>query len=293
MEKETKKENAGKQNKRVVAKETREFRSNSFSLLLKQQKYALEVYNCLNGSDYKNPEDVEILDVDGGVSLTVRHDAAFIIDSNLSIYEHQSTVNPNMPLRILIYVSKLFKSIARSGDIFDEKLVELPFPRFVVFYNGDDKWGEDFELKLSDAYKHKGESPWLELRSRVININPGHNEDLVGGCGALNGYMTYVSKVKEYRKEIGVEAAVNKAVDECIKENVLGGFFKMYKDLIINDDLIDGTYETRLARKEKYVLRGVAENMLQMKMPLEQISEATKLTVEEIKKIESDMYIDA
>ena len=290
--KETKIENAAVQSKPGAIKETREFRSNSFSLLLKQQKYALEVYNCLNGSDYKNPEDVEILDVDGGVSLTVRHDAAFIIDSNLSIYEHQSTINPNMPLRILIYVSKLFKSIARSGDIFDEKLVELPFPRFVVFYNGDYKWGEDFELKLSDAYKHKGEAPWLELRCRVININPGHNEELVGGCGALNGYMTYVSKVKEYRKEIGVEAAVNKAVEECIKENVLGGFFKMYKDLIINDDLIDGTYETRLARKERYVRRDIAENMLRAKKDYKEISEMTRLSIEEIKNIESEMFIN-
>lgn len=290
--KETKIENAAVQSKPGAIKETREFRSNSFSLLLKQQKYALEVYNCLNGSDYKNPEDVEVLDVDGGVSLTVRHDAAFIIDSNLSIYEHQSTINPNMPLRILIYVSKLFKSIARSGDIFDEKLLKLPFPRFVVFYNGDDKWGEDFELKLSDAYKHKGEAPWLELRCRVININPGHNEELVGGCGALNGYMTYVSKVKEYRKDIGVEAAVNKAVDECIKENVLGGFFKMYKDLIINDDLIDGTYETRLARKEWYVRRDIAENMLRAKKDYKEISEMTRLSIEEIKNIESEMFIN-
>lgn len=290
--KETKIENAAVQGKLGAIKETREFRSNSFSLLLKQQKYALEVYNCLNGSDYKNPEDVEVLDVDGGVSLTVRHDAAFIIDSNLSIYEHQSTINPNMPLRILIYVSKLFKSIARSGDIFDEKLVKLPFPRFVVFYNGDDKWGEDFELKLSDAYKHKGEAPWLELKCRVININPGHNEELVGGCGALNGYMTYVSKVKEYRKEIGVEAAVNKAVEECIKENVLGGFFKMYKDLIINDDLIDGTYETRLARKERYVRRDIAENMLRAKKDYKEISEMTRLSIEEIKNIESEMFIN-
>lgn len=290
--KETKIENAAVQSKPGAIKETREFRSNSFSLLLKQQKYALEVYNCLNGSDYKNPEDVEILDVDGGVSLTVRHDAAFIIDSNLSIYEHQSTINPNMPLRILIYVSKLFKSIARSGDIFDEKLVKLPFPQFVVFYNGDDKWGEDFELKLSDAYKHKGEAPWLELKCWVININPGHNEELVGGCGALNGYMTYVSKVKEYRKEIGVEAAVNKAVEECIKENVLGGFFKMYKDLIINDDLIDGTYETRLARKEWYVRRDIAENMLRAKKDYKEISEMTRLSIEEIKNIESEMFIN-
>lgn len=293
MEKETKKENAGKQNKPVVAKETREFRSNSFSLLLKQQKYALEVYNCLNDSDYKNPEDVEILDVDGGVSLTVRHDAAFIIDSNLSIYEHQSTINPNMPLRILIYVSNLFKAIIKDENIFGQYHVKLPFPRFVVFYNGDDKWGEDFELKLSDAYKYKGERPWLELRCRVMNINPGHNENFISKCNALNGYMTYVSKVKKYRGQIGIEAAVNKAVDECIKENVLGGFFKMYKDVIINNDLIDGTYPTQLKMHEKYVLRGVAENMLRAKKDYKEISEMTRLSVEEIKKIESDMYTDA
>ena len=87
-----------------MTKNLREFKSNSFSLLMKEKKYALETYNSLNGSSYDNPDDVEIIEVDGGISLTVRKDATFVIDNLVNLYEHQSSVNENMPLRQLIYI---------------------------------------------------------------------------------------------------------------------------------------------------------------------------------------------
>lgn len=128
----------------LIPKRHREFKSNSFSLLLKQPKYALEVYNLLNETEYKDPNLIQILDVEGGIGLTVRNDAAFIIDSNLSIYEHQSTINPNMPLRLLIYISSLYKELVREENIYGEGLIMLPTPKFVVFYNGEKEWGGVF-----------------------------------------------------------------------------------------------------------------------------------------------------
>lgn len=78
-------------------------------MLLEEPRYALDVYNALNDSDYTKPDDVEILKLENGILLSLRNDASFIIDMNLNLYEHQSTYNPNMPLRNLIYFTNIIE----------------------------------------------------------------------------------------------------------------------------------------------------------------------------------------
>ena len=84
-------------------KENREYKSDVFSMLMEDKAYALEVYNALNGSDYTDPEEVELVQLEKGVSLSIRNDASYIIDMNFNFYEHQSTYSGNMPLRSMIY----------------------------------------------------------------------------------------------------------------------------------------------------------------------------------------------
>ena len=114
----------------------REYKSDVFSMLLEDKKNALQVYNALNGTKYENPNEVEIVTLDRGISLTVRNDASFVLDSNLSIYEHQSTVCPNMPIRSLIYFSCTIEKRIKNRNIYGKSLVKIPTPRFVIFYNG-------------------------------------------------------------------------------------------------------------------------------------------------------------
>ena len=92
----------------------RQYKSNSFSLLMKEKKYALQTYNALNNTDYSDPELVEIINIDGGMLLSVRNDASFIIENDLNVYEHQSTVNQNMPLRFLIYVAMAYREYVKE-----------------------------------------------------------------------------------------------------------------------------------------------------------------------------------
>ena len=135
----------------------REYKSDVFSMLMSSRDNALEIYNAVNGSDYKDSNMVEICTLDKGISLSVRNDASFILDANLSVYEHQSTICPNMPVRSLIYFSVTLNDIIRKRNVYGRTLIKIPVPRFVVFYNGTDKMPEQSVLRLSDAYESKSE----------------------------------------------------------------------------------------------------------------------------------------
>lgn len=117
----------------------REYKSDIFCMLMEYPEHALSVYNALNGSDYRDPSEVRRFKLEHSIQLSIRNDASFIIDSYLSLYEHQSSPNPNMPLRFLLYVTDLFKEIMKNRDLFSKRLQKIPTPSFVVFYNGAGK----------------------------------------------------------------------------------------------------------------------------------------------------------
>lgn len=117
----------------------KEYRSDVFSMLLQDKRRALEIYNAMNETAYDNPEQIEITTLeDRSFSLTVRNDASFVLDHHLSLYEHQSTFCPNMPLRDLIYFAAMMQKrvYARRRDLYARTLLKIPTPQFVVFYNG-------------------------------------------------------------------------------------------------------------------------------------------------------------
>ena len=144
-----------------------------FGMLMEEPGYALEVYNALNHSDYRDPGLVEVCSLERGISLSVRNDAAFILDMNLSVYEHESTVCPNMPLRALIYVTNILEQWVKKQNIYGRRLVKIPTPRFVVFYNGAEEQRSQYRLKLSDAYANRIKKPELELTCTVYNTRTG------------------------------------------------------------------------------------------------------------------------
>ena len=120
-----------------MGKGNREYKSDVFSMLMGINEYAMSVYNALNDTEITNPDEIEIRTLDKGVSLTVRNDAAFVVDAALSIYEHQSTVCPNMPVRNLIYYTTIIIKEIKDRNIYGKSRIKIPVPKFVVFYNGD------------------------------------------------------------------------------------------------------------------------------------------------------------
>lgn len=80
---------------------------------------------------------------------------------------------------------------------------------------------EKFEKKISE--------PELELKVLMLNINLGKNKELLEKCETLREYMIYVTKVREYAATMSIDVAVERAVNECIKQGILQEFLLKYK----------------------------------------------------------------
>ena len=197
------------------------YKDTVFRMLFREKARLLSLYNSVNGKHYANPEEPEIVTLENAVYLGMKNDLAFLMDFSLSLYEHQSTVNPNMPFRFLQYVTDEYSRLTASDNLYGEKLVKIPAPHFVVFYNGVSAYPEKEELRLSDSFQIQEGSPNLELKVQVLNINAGFNEELKGQCRTLAEYMHYVDKVRMYAKDMPIDETVGKAVDECIQQDIL------------------------------------------------------------------------
>ena len=238
-------------------KENREYKSDVFSMLMEDKANALEVYNALNGSAFTDPEVVEIVQLEKGVSLSIRNDASYIIDMNFCLYEHQSTYNRNMPLRSMIYfVNALDDWLKENGhDLFGRKRIMIPTPHFVVFYNGVEKRPEYEEMRLSQSFYHQMEEPEIELVCKAYNINPQNNQELKRKSTVLAGYTYFVEKVREnQKKNMSLAEAIDAAIEDCIQNHILEDFFRSRKDEVRKMMHLDYTWEKRekLIRKEEY-----------------------------------------
>ena len=237
----------------------RQYKSDVFSMLLEDPPNALEVFNAVNGTDYDDPSKVEIYLLDKGVSLSIYNDASFILDMNLSLYEHQSTYNPNVPLRNLFYIANLLQKLINKRDLYGSRLIKIPTPRFAVFYNGTEQRPEVEELRLSKAFENHMDEPEIELVCKVYNINQGKNVDLLEHCKVLKEYMFFVDRVRYYVRELGdeqenLETAIERAIDDCIKNHILEEFLKSRRGEVVKVVQLDYTWERReeLIRKEEY-----------------------------------------
>ena len=209
-----------------------------------------------------------------------KNDISFVIDSEPNLYEHQSSVNKNMPIRGLIYLTELYKGyIERNGlRIYNETPVKLPFPRYIVFYNGRDGEPERRVMPLSDSYmtndSNKDQKPCLELEALLININYGCNKEIMNKCQKLMEYSQLIALIRKHydelvekyaklgihksKKEIFAEA-VSLAIEEAIRNNILKEILRNNKAEVTNmlltefdeKDYIEGVKEERERRGEQ------------------------------------------
>ncbi len=212
-------------------------------MIFGNRKAALELYNAINHSNYQNPEQLEITTIEGAIYMGVKNDLSFLIDSVMNLYEAQSTRNPNMPLRGLIYFARVYQGYVekRELDIYSGSRIKIPLPQYIVFYNGSQEEPDRREYRLSDAFERKQDSYCLECVATVLNINTGHNRQLMENCSLLWQYAFFVSKVRLYleRYPENLEGAVDMAVEECIEEDILADFLKKQrgevKDVILTE----------------------------------------------------------
>ena len=299
----------------------RNYKDTVFRMLFSDRKNLLSLYNAVNQSNYKNPEDLEIVTLENAIYMGIKNDLAFIMDTNLYLYEHQSTYNPNMPLRDLFYICSEYQKLVDKKSLFSSTLQKIPAPNFIEFYNGSTVISDCTELRLSSAFECLTGEPKLELIVTVLNVNEGHNADLMQHCSMLKEYAQYVARVRHYASDMPLNQAVKRAVDECIREGILAEFLARYRNEVISMSIFEydkeleekklrkAEYEAGFSEGEKYghetgfsegekygIERGTflnsietAKRMLKLQeFSLEKIAVITGLPFDEVKKLHSN-----
>ena len=283
--------------------------------------WLLSLYNALNGSSYTDPSAIEINTIEGIIYVTMKNDISFLIDSQLNLYEQQSSYNPNMPLRGLMYFAELYQKhlTKQDRDLFTTALVKIPTPNFVVFYNGSRDMPDVTKLRLSEAFEIPAENGDFEWTATMLNINAGRNKTLLQKCKPLYYYSCYVDRVKtNVRSGMTKENAVSEAVNFAIQNDFLDGYFKIQKAEVLNMSLTEFDQEAYdrhrfnegkeagiAEGKEIGIAIGIAEgerktalqnarNLLYMKLgSIEQIAQATQLSVDEVLHLQEEMSVIA
>ena len=211
---------------------------------------------------YTNEDDLEVNTLDNVIYMKMKNDISFLFGFSLNLYEHQSSMNPNMPLRDLFYVADLLQKIVKDKNLYSSSRGGIPTPRFVMFYNGTDEEAAQLELKLSDSFLQQVEDPELELKVKVYNINPGKNPELLEHCQRLKEYMIFVEKVRIYAAQMDIAAAVERAVDECISEGILADFLSEHRAEAIAMSIYEYDEEKHIkAERQEHYERGKQDGL--------------------------------
>lgn len=221
----------------------RKYRDLLFQRVFREKKDLLDLYNAINGTDYTNYDNLEITTLEDALYLSMKNDKSFIISSTLNLYEHQSTVNPNMPIRGLMYFSRLYEGYISSHklNIYGRKVVNLPTPHYIVFYNGLEEIPDKTVLKLSDVFtadRDAEDFPVLECSATVLNINYGHNEGTLKACKRLGDYSHFIYKVNEgFEKGLNKAEAIESAINYCIENGILADILSKYRGEVMSSIL--------------------------------------------------------
>ena len=263
MGKKKKQQNAKKKSAGNHSYINRKYKDSLFRMLFSDREALLSLYNAVNQTAYKDPSALEIMTIDDAIYVGIKNDLAFLIDCRLNLYEAQSTRNPNMPLRGVFYFSQVYQGyVNRNGlNIFSEKQIRLPVPRYLVLYNGTKEEPDRQILRLSDAFDHPEEA-CLECTAVMLNINAGHNSRIMKQCRTLYEYAVLVDTVRNYLNIRGIprEQAVDEAVRECIRRGILVDFLKKHRAEVKNVILTEYDREAHIrAEKKESWEDGVAE----------------------------------
>ena len=193
-----------------------------FHDLFSEKENALSLYNALNGTDYKDVENLQVVTLSDVIYVQWKNDVSVLFENRLELWEHQSTINYNMPLRGLIYYAHNIDGILTSqeANLYGKGRIMLPTPGYYVFYNGVEKVPARQDMKLSEAFQTPVEG--YEWTAHMVNLNAKENEGLLKKCWVLEGYATLVRYIQE-NQAAGMSGfdAMDNAVQRCIDENIL------------------------------------------------------------------------
>ncbi len=272
-----------------MSKQKRNYKDSVFVDLFSEDEKAkenfLSLYNALHGTELKDTEQLKNIRLDQVLYMTFYNDVSYLVDNKIIVLaEHQSTINPNMPLRCLEYVSRLYETLFESKEKYSRKLLNIPTPEFYVFYNGEEPYLSDKILKLSDAFIEKAKESNLELTVKVININRQNRHPLLESCQTMQEYSIFVETVRKW-KEIDTQNGFEKAVEECIQNNILREYLKRKTKEVVNMLLAEYNYETDIAvqraeEREIAFADGSYQKALETAKILKQLGDSVKKIIQ-------------
>jgi predicted transposase/invertase (TIGR01784 family) len=197
-----------------------------------------ELYNALSGDSYDESAQIVINTLQDAVFMDRINDVSFTINNKLVVLiEHQSTVNPNMALRLLSYIARVYEKLIDNKKIYSRTKLIIPRPECIVLYNGPDEYPNESLMKLSDHFENTQNHDRidLELQVRVYNINKGRNPKLEQQSRTLNDYATLIATVREYEQSgLALEEALKQAIYWCIRQGYLQDFLKLHSSEVVN-----------------------------------------------------------
>lgn len=272
-------------------KVNRKYKDTLFRLIFgNDRNELLSLYNAVNDTDYTNADDLTVNTLADAIYVGMKNDVSFVFQDDLNLYEHQSTLNPNIPLRDLFYVTDLLHGMVDELSVYGSKRLTIPTPRFVMFYNGTKDTGAVKEYRLSEMFANREAEPQLELVVKIININDGQDNKVMKKCRSLREYARLVAMIRENRKIMDYEKAVAKAVNDCNEQGLLRELFSKYNMRIIMKSMLyeyggkklrefdreEGREEERIILIQKKVAKG---------KNLDVIADELESSVEEIRPI--------
>lgn len=301
----------------------RKYKDSVFSLYMSDPVRLIESYNAIQRENYALDTPIEINTLDDALYKERINDISFSLDGRyIILIEHQSTINENMPVRILLYLGRVLEKILDQENIYRKKRIPLMTPEFIVLYNGQEDYPDISYMRLSDAFisqphKNEGEpAPSVELVVKVVNIGYGHNEPILKKSKSLEDYSIFIDKVQKYRDNgLPLHEAIREAVIYCKKNNIMQPFLtehgsevenmlftewdwneamKIEREEALEEGLTRGRAEGQAegltqgrAEGERKRSFDIAKKLLTMGLDLDTISKGTGLTTEQIKGIQA------
>ena len=182
-----------------------------------RKDWTLSLYNAVNGTSYENEEDILLTTIEDAVYMGMKNDVSFIIGEMMNMYEQNSTVCPNMPMRFLIYAGMLFakyvQDVRNRINLYSSRQQKFPIPKLVCFYNGIAEEPDRKILELKDAFDGEADAD-ITVKVTMLNINSGKNRELMEACQTLREYAWFIQRIRDNKADgNSIEDAVDKALD--------------------------------------------------------------------------------
>ena len=272
-----------------------------FSTLFSNPEALRELYSAIEGIDIPSDVVININTLSDALFMGKINDVSFTIDDRIVVLvEHQSTLSENIPIRLLMYIARVYEKIVEKENIYHRRLIKIPTPEFIVLYNGKENCSDYHELKLSAAFKDIAGSKLsvsnklqLELVVQVYNINHGHNQEILKRSAYLDGYSFFIKKINDFNEHLSLDESLKSAVKYCIERNVLKEFLEEHGSEVINmlfeevttEEIAEIRYKEG---REEGLEEGrieIARKMKNVGRPISEIEEFTGLTSESIKEL--------